>query len=431
MSASANIAAGASTNDTSASASTISGALTNDDLEQKRLDVLRLVTSAEQGSEHPLGRAITEYAQNLGLQLAQPENFQALSGLGIRASVEGTEVVVGNQNFVVDDNSDGNVRTQYAQAGKQLAGQGKTPMFVQLNGKLTAIIAVADTIRATSAQAIASLQAQGIQTTMLTGDNAITAEAIAREAGIARVIAGVLPDTKASEVKQLQDGGAVVAMVGDGINDAPALAQSDVGIAIGTGTDVAIESADIVLIHANLHDVASAIALSRRTMRIIRQNLFWAFGYNVVGIPIAAGLLYLFGGPLLNPIFAAAAMSLSSVSVLTNALRLRGFKPVVPAARLWPALQIAGEQIEVKDATMFNNNVEEKELKMQKQTIQVAGMSCNHCVQAVTKAVSALDGVSDVQVSLDSATATVTFNEDAVTLNAIKTAIIAEGFEAA
>jgi Cu+-exporting ATPase len=209
---------------------------------------------------------------------------------------------------------------------QDLAAQGKTPMYSALDGKVAGIVAVADTIKPTSAAAIARLKALGIKVAMLTGDNAKTAAAIAKQAGIDTVLAEVLPQNKAAEVKRLQANGQAVAMVGDGINDAPALAQADIGIAIGSGTDVAMESADIVLMHSDLADVPSAIELSKRTIRNIKQNLFWAFGYNVVGIPIAAGILYIFGGPLLNPMFAAAAMSLSSVSVLANALRLKRFK---------------------------------------------------------------------------------------------------------
>jgi Cu+-exporting ATPase len=208
----------------------------------------------------------------------------------------------------------------------RLAEEGKTPMYVAIDGRLAGIVAVADVMKASSRAAIASLHRMGIEVAMITGDNERTAAAIARQAGIDRVLAEVLPQDKSDEVRKLQAEGRKVAMVGDGINDAPALAQADIGMAIGSGTDVAMESADIVLMRSDLMDVPTAIDLSKRTIRNIKQNLFWAFGYNVVGIPIAAGALYLFGGPLLNPIFAAAAMSFSSVSVLTNALRLKRFK---------------------------------------------------------------------------------------------------------
>ncbi len=209
----------------------------------------------------------------------------------------------------------------------RLANEGKTPMYVALDGQLAGIIAVADIVKASSAKAIKQLQSMGIEVAMITGDNRKTADAIARQVGIDRVLSEVLPQDKSNEVKKLQDEGKKVAMVGDGINDAPALAQADIGIAIGSGTDVAMESADIVLMHSDLMDVPTAIQLSKSTIRNIKQNLFWAFFYNTAGIPLAAGVLHLFGGPLLNPMFAAAAMSFSSVSVLTNALRLKRFKP--------------------------------------------------------------------------------------------------------
>ncbi len=212
-------------------------------------------------------------------------------------------------------------------AADKLGTEGKTPMFMAVDGRYAGIIAVADVVKESSSKAIAALHAMGIEVAMITGDSARTAEAIARQVGIDRVLAEVLPQDKAAEVRKLQSEGRIVAMVGDGINDAPALAQSDVGIAIGSGTDVAMESADVVLMRSDLMDVPTAIKLSKSVIRNIRQNLFWAFGYNVLGIPVAAGLLFAFGGPLLNPIIAAAAMSMSSLSVLTNALRLKRFKP--------------------------------------------------------------------------------------------------------
>jgi Cu+-exporting ATPase len=386
---------------------------------ESQRELLRLVAAAEQGSEHPLGRAIVEYARDRGLSLPQPSDFEALSGLGIRAVVEGVAITVGNQELTGGASA----------VAEKLAAQGKTPMFVSFNGCAAGIIAVADVIRPTSAAAVRELDALGIKTTMLTGDNAITAEAIAAEAGITRVVAGVLPERKAGVIRELQDAGGVVAMVGDGINDALALVQADVGIAIGSGTDVALESADVVLMHADLRDVASAIALSRKTMRIIRQNLFWAFGYNVVGIPIAAGLLYLFGGPLLNPMIAAAAMSLSSVSVLTNALRLRGF---TPASAPTPATSTpAPASLETPSAASQKTNQEKESPMSQTETIKVSGMSCQHCVQAVTRAVGTLAGVSDVQVSLEAGSATVSFDPAAVSLQDIQATIVEEGFQAA
>ena len=222
-----------------------------------------------------------------------------------------------------------NITITLQDESNRLASEGKTPMFMAEDNKLVGIIAVADVTKESSAFAIKKLHDMGIKVAMITGDNKRTAEAIAKQVGIDIVLAEVLPQDKANEVKKLQEGGNVVAMVGDGINDAPALAQADVGIAIGSGTDVAMESADIVLMRSDLVDVVTAIQLSKKTIRNIKQNLFWAFGYNTAGIPVAAGLLFLFGGPRLNPVFAAAAMTFSSISVLLNALRLKGFKPVL------------------------------------------------------------------------------------------------------
>jgi P-type Cu+ transporter len=282
--------------------------------------LLQVAASAEKGSEHPLGEAIVKRAADKGLAHLPVEGFKALPGRGIEARIGGQLVLLGNRALMEERGIAG---AALVTASEALAAAGKTPMFVALDGAPAGIIAVADVPRPTSAEAIASLRGLGIEVVMITGDNRRTAEAVAAQVGVDRVRAEVLPHEKAAAVKELQQGGRVVAMVGDGINDAAALAQSDVGIAIGTGTDVAIESADIVLMRGDLRDVADAVLLSRATIRTIRQNLFWAFCYNVLGIPIAAGVLHLFGGPLLNPIFAAAAMSLSSVSVVSNALRLR------------------------------------------------------------------------------------------------------------
>ncbi|HPY94791.1 MAG TPA: heavy metal translocating P-type ATPase, partial [Clostridia bacterium] len=285
--------------------------------------LLALAAAAEAGSEHPLGQAIVAEAKERGLSLKPASGFTAISGRGLRAELSGQTILAGNRQLMAENSVPLDGFTQQADT---LAGQGKTPMYFAVDGALTGMIAVADVLKPSSVQAVRALTDMGLQVYMLTGDNLKTARAIAAEAGITRVIAEVLPGDKAGEIKRLQDSGLKVAMVGDGINDAPALVQSDVGIAIGSGTDVAMESADIVLMHSDLKDVGTAIKLSRRTIRTIRENLFWAFGYNVLGIPVAAGLLHLFGGPLLSPIIAAAAMSFSSVSVLLNALRLKRMK---------------------------------------------------------------------------------------------------------
>jgi len=294
-------------------------------VEESRL--LGMAAAAEKASEHPLGEAIVAAAASRGLLLPQVASFQALPGRGIEAAIEesaGSGVfLLGNARLMAEKGVDTSALAQKAQT---LASEGKTPMYAAYEGAFAGLIAVADVVKPGSAQAIARLHETGIRTVMITGDSRPTAEAIARQVGIDTVLAEVLPGDKAAEVAKLQAGGGLVAMVGDGINDAPALAKADVGIAIGSGTDVAMESADIVLMRGELDGVASALELSRRVMKNIKQNLFWAFGYNVLGIPIAAGLLYAFGGPLLSPVIAAAAMSMSSVSVLTNALRLRRFK---------------------------------------------------------------------------------------------------------
>lgn len=285
--------------------------------------MLALAASAEAGSEHPLGEAIVRAAQEKGLELVKTEGFLAHTGRGIAGKAAGKKVLIGNIRLMEENKID---ISGAGAVSDKLADEGKTPMYIAIEGALAGIIAVADTIKKESRQAIDTLKAMGIDTIMITGDNAATARAIAREAGISKVLAEVLPQDKAAEVKKLQEQGKKVAMVGDGINDAPALAQADTGIAIGSGTDVAMESADIVLVGNDLRGVATAIRLSKQTIRNIKQNLFWAFGYNTAGIPIATGVLTLFGGGLLNPMFAAAAMSFSSVSVLLNALRLKRFK---------------------------------------------------------------------------------------------------------
>lgn len=287
-------------------------------------ELLRLAASAEKGSEHPLGEAIVNGAVERNLNLAKTDSFEAIPGHGIEVSIEGSTLLLGNKKLMDDKKIDlGNL----ASVSDNLAEQGKTPMYIAKDGQIAGIIAVADTIKQSSAMAIKKLHKMGIEVAMITGDNKRTADAIAKQVGIDRVLSEVLPEDKASEVKKLQAEGKKVAMVGDGINDAPALAQADIGIAIGSGTDVAMESADIVLMRSDLMDVPTAVELSKSTIKNIKENLFWAFAYNTLGIPVAMGVLHLFGGPLLNPMIAGAAMSFSSVSVLLNALRLKRFKP--------------------------------------------------------------------------------------------------------
>lgn len=286
-------------------------------------ELLILAASSEKGSEHPLGEAILNEGRNKNLKLKKIDKFNAIVGQGIDVVIENKNILLGNRKLMIDQNID---ITIFNDKVEDLSNQGKTPMYIAINKEIKGIIAVADVVKVSSKKAIETLHKMGIKTVMITGDNENTAKAIAKEVGIDNVLAEVLPEDKAKSIKKLQDENKKVAMVGDGINDAPALAKADIGIAIGSGSDVAIESGDIVLIRSDLMDVSKAIKLSKATIRNIKQNLFWAFAYNVLGIPVAMGVLHIFGGPLLNPMIAAAAMSLSSISVLLNALRLKNFK---------------------------------------------------------------------------------------------------------
>lgn len=286
--------------------------------------LIKIASSAERGSEHPLGEAIVRYGEEENIKLEKVDDFKAIPGAGIQVIINKENILLGNKKLMNDNNI---LLEDLEEKSNELASQGKTPMYIAVDGKLAGIIAVADVVKESSKKAIEILHDMGIKVAMVTGDNVKTANAIASQVGIDMVLAEVLPEDKSKEVEKLQNQGNFVAMVGDGINDAPALAKANIGIAIGSGTDVAIESADIVLMKSDLMDVPTAIKLSHETIKNIKQNLFWAFGYNTIGIPVAAGLLYIFGGPLLNPMIAAAAMSLSSVSVVSNALRLKNFKP--------------------------------------------------------------------------------------------------------
>lgn len=362
----------------------VTDVLTND---FDKNELIKLVASLEKVSEHPLAEAIVKSCNEFYGNIS---DFKAISGMGITGVVNGRKVEIGNEKLIKD------AATTIA---KSLSRQGKTVMYVSVDNKFAGIIAVADTLRKTSKSAIKRLNEMGIETYMISGDNKATAKAIAESAGIKNVIAEVMPEDKAEKVKELQAMGNVVAMVGDGINDAPALAQSDVGIAVGSGTDVAIESADIILVKNDISDVINAIDLSRATIKNIKQNLFWAFFYNCIGIPVACGVLYIFGGPLLNPMIGAAAMSFSSVSVVSNALRLRKFKPEV----------------------LINNDIEKEtkeDIKMKK--IDIEGMMCMHCVAHVEKALKGIEGAGEVKVSLDDKSATITGKvDDDIILKAI------------
>ena len=300
---------------------TVTDIITTNDIDERYL--IQLAVSAEKNSEHPLGEAIVKYGEENNIEFKKVEEFKAIPGHGIEVTIDSKVILLGNKKLMNDKNI---ALGSLEDKSDELAYVGKTPMYISIDNTLGGIIAVADTVKENSKKAIEKLHEMGIKVAMVTGDNKKTADAIAKEVGIDIVVSEVLPKDKSNEVKKLQEQGKFVAMVGDGINDAPALAQADIGIAIGSGTDVAMESADIVLMKSDLMDVPTSIKLSNETIKNIKQNLFWAFGYNTIGIPIAAGLLYIFGEPLLNPMFAAAAMSLSSVSVVTNALRLKNFK---------------------------------------------------------------------------------------------------------
>ncbi|MEO3868261.1 HAD-IC family P-type ATPase [Nonomuraea sp. B12E4] len=299
-------------------------------------EILHLTATAERVSEHPLARAIVDGATGHGLPLGDPADFQSVTGQGIQATVNGHRVLVGGARLLTGQGVDASV---LAPAADRLARTGRTPILIAVDGRPAGVLGVADTVKDDSAAAVAALQQLGLNLVMITGDNRRTAEAIARQVGITTVLAEVLPDRKAAEIARLQDQGGKVGMVGDGVNDAPALAQADIGFAIGTGTDVAIEASDITLISGALSGVVTAVQLSRATMRNIRQNLFLAFVYNMIGIPIAAGVLYPLLGLRLSPIIAAAAMAASSLSVVGNANRLRRFTPPAPH----PAPQIRAD----------------------------------------------------------------------------------------
>jgi P-type Cu+ transporter len=345
----------------------------------KKNEVLQFSASAEKGSEHSLGAAIVKEYEKLDLPFHRLNDFAAVAGRGVRANVDDRNLMLGNIEFMTENNIFANEIPE----ADFLSEEGKTVMYLALDEKLAGIIAVADVVKSDSADAIEKLHKMGIKTVMLTGDNKLTAVAIAKQVKIDKVVSQVMPGEKAEQIKQLQADGSFVAMVGDGINDAPALARSDLGFAIGSGTDVAMESAGIVLMQNNLSGVVTAIELSRATLRNIKQNLFWAFAYNTAGIPLAAGVFYLFGGPVLNPMFAAAAMAMSSVSVVTNALRLRYFKPD------------EGRQYSVK-----NLKLEDKEMKL-KTKINIDGMSCMHCVKNVTEKLNGVEGISSTTVNLE------------------------------
>ena len=369
-------------------------------------ELLRLAASLEAKSEHPLAKAINERAAELKINIMDAVDFAAMPGNGLSAKVDGQAVHGGNIKYIMQFAA---VTDETKTRSEKLADEGKTPMFFEAEGKLLGIIAVADTIKEDSREAISQLKGMGIHVVMLTGDNKKTARAIGAQAGVDEVIAGVLPDGKESVVRRLQKQGKV-AMVGDGINDAPALTRADTGIAIGAGTDVAIDAADVVLMKSRLLDVPAAIRLSRQTLKNIHENLFWAFFYNVIGIPLAAGLYISLLGWKLNPMFGAAAMSLSSFCVVTNALRLNLFK-----------LYETKHDRKIKQA-------KREETKEMTKTMKIEGMMCGHCEARVKKTLEAIDGVTEAAVSHEAGTAVVTLASD-VTDETLKDAVEAQDYK--
>lgn len=379
-------------------------------------EFLKLAAGVESASEHPLAEAIVEKAKEKSLEIVSPTEFQAISGRGIVASVNGSKIIAGNEQAVKDQYGNSDNFTEVFKKGNELAAEGKTPMYFMKDGRLLGIIAVADTIKKDSKEAIQALKNRNIDVVLLTGDHKNTAMAIAKEAGIKKVIAEVLPTDKEEHIRELIKAGHKVAMVGDGINDSPALARADVGIAIGAGTDIAIESADIVLMHSSLKDVATAIDLSKAVIRNIKQNLFWAFFYNSIGIPLAAGVFYLSMGWKLSPMFGAAAMGMSSVCVVSNALRLRGFKPK----------EIKKNNIENDEIELIENK--RKEDKNMTTVINVNGMMCGHCKATVEKVTRGVEGVSNSEVNLDAKNVTIEHSAD-TDLEKVKKAITDAGYE--
>ena len=368
--------------------------------------LLALAASIEKRSEHPLAKAILKYVGEQQLIVEDVSEFEALPGNGLTAVRNGVKLAGGNYAFIRTQTE---VSEDLLKQSEALAEQGKTPMFFSENGRLAGIIAVADTMKEDSRQAVGELQNMGIRVVMLTGDNERTARAIGAQAGVDDVIAGVLPDGKESVIRKLQQYGKV-AMVGDGINDAPALTRADMGIAIGAGTDVAIDAADVVLMKSRLSDVAAAVRLSRATLRNIHENLFWAFFYNVIGIPLAAGVWIPIFGWTLNPMFGAAAMSLSSFCVVTNALRLNLFN--MHDAKKDKKLKNPAIIKELVDNNKTNHNQENKEIGTMKKTMKIEGMMCGHCEATVKKALEGLDGVTSAEVSHEAGTAVVELSAD-------------------
>lgn len=424
--------------------------------------LLQVAASLEKLSEHPLAEAIVQQAQEQGISLLPVEDFEQTPGQGISGTVEGHRCHGGNRRLLEASHIS---EEAWIAKGEEMAQDGKTPLYFARDGELLGMVAVADVVKPTSRQAVEELKQMGIEVVMLTGDNEKTAQAIQRQVGVDRVVAEVLPQDKEKEVHQLQQQGKKVIMVGDGINDAPALARADVGVAIGAGTDVAMESADVVLMKSDLLDVPTAIQLSKSVIRNIKENLFWAFFYNAIGIPIAAGVFYTVWGLKLSPMIGALAMSFSSVFVVSNALRLRWFKPkrltdrgngsgqtenrIEAAAKVQhpeepekgAAQQHEKQAEEAKEDFMLNQGkqtagepdsptdpIEKQGVITMKKVLKVEGMSCNHCVMHVKNALLAVDGVADAQVDLDTKTATVSLDQE-VAEDVLTAAVVEAGYE--
>lgn len=381
-------------------------------------ELLRLAASLEQASEHPLAEAIVGRAHELSVSLEKTSDFTAVAGQGVTGTVGMKKVLAGNLKMMKENR----IRTEDLEPdAERFSEEGRTVLYIAADGKLLGVLAAADPIKETSAQAIEELERMGLSVVMLTGDHEKTARAIQKQLGITRVVAEVLPQDKEREVRRLQEEGHKVAMIGDGINDAPALARADVGIAIGAGTDVAIESADIVLMKSDLLDAAAAIQLSRAVIKNIKENLFWAFFYNALGIPLAAGVFYPILGWQLNPMFGSAAMSFSSVFVVTNALRLKGFRPSFYRKKPSAAQLSAAEEIKAKKI------IENKEEQAMKKTMKIEGMMCGHCTGRVDKALNALEGVQ-AEVSLEDKAAYLTISGD-VSDELLKKTVEDEGYQ--
>ncbi|MDN5089155.1 metal-transporting ATPase, partial [Aliarcobacter butzleri] len=376
---------------------------TSEKITQDKL--LQLCATIEKNSEHPLADAILKKAQEKEIKLLNATDFEALNGLGIKAKVEDRVFYIGNKKLLDSKNISLDL---FYEKSEKLANEGKTPIFIADENEVLGLIAISDVVKPTSKDAILEFGKMGLEVIMLTGDNYKTANAIAKQININNVIAEVLPQDKEKEIQKLQSLGKKVAMIGDGINDAPALVRADVGIAIGAGTDVAIESANIVLVKSDLLDAVKAIQLSNAVIKNIKQNLFWAFFYNIIGIPLAAGVFYTLLGWKLSPMFAGAAMSLSSVTVVLNALRLKLFEP------------------RISKNLLEQNNISKGD-KMEK-ILKVDGMTCGHCKARVEKVVSAIDGVDSVEVDLASKNVTVKMSKD-ISEQTLSDVIVDAGYE--